>query len=86
MKLEFKTDGDESKFVIDETLDVAQLEDEMLLAVFSRLARTTAYRWRERELEPWRKQEIIDLIKNIVTALPDKESISCDKETFAVTI
>lgn len=49
------------------------LPDEQLLAMLSRTARTISFKWRECELEDWRKIELVNIISAMVEHFPDKE-------------
>lgn len=67
-------------------LAISEIDDEMLLALLSRTTRCVAYRWRKRELEDWRRKEIINILESIVQTLPDSEKINNEEEQYQVTI
>lgn len=53
-----------------------EMNDEQLIVLLSRMARTIAFKWREKELEDWRKFELIGLLRDLTENFPDTETHS----------
>lgn len=56
--------------------NVYKLPDELLLAMLSLMARKISFKWRECELEDWRRIELAKILSDMVEHFPDKEEHS----------